>query len=384
MGTNRAAVWAWATLWAWPAVSFGQETAAPEPRLDPATSALCAQAQKINSRASLAQGMRQARAWAVLWDAQERPAADLKVLESCLDPGPFNELVHAALEDLTGAWEQSDRRCARALKTAPPLYHGELYRCQATAAVHQGRVNRGVQQLRAGLAVDANNPELYIALAQAQLALNLPHSAHETLLGLLRLDGGTEATLLGRARRMVDEAKRLAAPPLTPLDQVELADLTALMESGQVDADDLSHVREVAAQTQQPQLLSACALILLRGPDPALGRELLHRAESALPLDADPSRLLAVYHLALADYEGALPALLRAVRKQPFDPESQVMLASVATRLGHWETSHAAYKVLVQLEPQRDSHRAGLAEARAKLRQQALEEARGDAPPPAP
>jgi predicted Zn-dependent protease len=299
-----------------------------------------------------------------------------------LDPGPFNELVHAALEDLTGAWEHSDQRCARALKTAPPLYHGELYRCRAAAAVHQGRVHRGMKLLQAGLAVDDQNPELYIALGQAQLASGLPHSAHATLLKLLHLDGGADAALLGRARRMVDEAKRLAAPPMTPLDQAEQADLTALMESGQADADDIAHVRELAQQTEQPQLLSACALILLRGPDPGLGRKLLDRAAKALPLDADPSRLLAVYHLAQADYAGALPALLQAVRAQPFDPESQVMLATVAARLGHWELSHEAYKALVQLEPQRQSHRAGLDEARTQLRQQAAQEGAGGTPSP--
>ncbi len=328
------------------------------------THALCAPHKAVIQQAALRSFVQQVRAWAVAWDGQERPEAALTELSHCIEEPPLRALALATVEDLTGAWSRSYARCAEAVPLAPPLVAAELWRCQATAAVHEGRLNQGSEALKAGLAIDSGNPELHLALAQVQLAQNLPHSAHSTLMALLALDGGTDAALLGRARRMVDEAKKLAAPPLTALDLVEQADLTALMESSSNDADDVAHVRELAQHSEQPQLWSACALVLLRGPDPALGRELLSRAERALPLDADPSRLMAVYHLSMADYPAALTALLRAVRKQPFDPESQIMLASVASRLNHWELTHSAYKALVQLEPDRESHRAGLMEAR--------------------
>lgn len=314
----------------------------------------------------LRQFMAQARAWAVMWDDQERPPEALGRLNGCIEEPVHRALLHSTIDDLTGAWSQSAQRCAQALPQAPALYQGELWRCRAVAAVHEGLVARGEKLLQAGLEVDPSNAELYLMLAQVQLAQELPHSAHKTLMPLLGLDGGTEAAHLQRARTLVDEAAKAAAPPLTPLDKLELADVTAMMESGHNDADDVAHVIELARTTLQPQLWTSCALVLLRGPDPALGRALLGRAEQALPLDADPSRLLAVYHLSQADYPGALTALMRAVRKQPFVAENQVMLASVASRLGRWELSHGAYKALVQLEPDRESHRTGLREAKDK------------------
>lgn len=338
-----------------------------------ATQALCKQAHGARGRAAVKKAQHDARDWAMMWDAEDRPQKEHNQLLACLPDLPIKTLVLATIDDLTGAWQSADSRCQKELATvsssAARELQGELWRCRAAAAVHQGQINKGVDALQAGLKADPANPELYVALAQAQLAQDLPHSAHRTLLQIMTLDGGAEAPLLARAKRMADEAKKRAAPPLTPLDVIEQADLEKMMESGNTDEDDLDHVRELAQQTEQPQLWSSCALILLRGPDPALGRELLARAERALPLDSDPSRLLAVYHLTISDYPAALTALLRAVRKQPFDAESHVMLASVASKLQNWDVSHSAYKALVLLEPTRDSHKAGLSDARAKLRQ---------------
>lgn len=349
------------------------------------TQALCTPQQAVNSGPSLRQFLTAVRAWAVAWDALERPPQALAQLTACIEEPAQQALVHSTIDDLTGAWAQGAERCARALPQAPKLYRSELGRCRAVGAVREGRVAHGAALLQAGLEADPHNPELYLSLAQVQLAQDLPHSAHHTLAPLLGLDGGTEAQHLKRARTLVDEAASAAAPPLTPLDRLEQADVAALMESSHNDADDVAHVVELAHNTQQPQLWSSCALVLLRGPDPALGRELLHRAEQALPLDADPSRLLAVYHLSQADYPAALAALMRAVRKQPFDAENQVMLASVAARLDAWDISHGAYKALVQLEPDRDSHRAGLRQAKDKwLRQTRAAAEAGKSPRPRP
>lgn len=356
------------------ALGHGPEPVPQHPSVLPAadvaerTDALCRARPDVKQPSALREFMAQARQWAAAWDSAERPPGPRQKLAGCIEEPALAALVLATADDLTGAWSASAARCSEAMPRAPKGLCGELWRCKASASVHQGQLHKGAQELIAGLGVAPRNGELRLALAQLQLAQNLPHSAHDTLLALLAVDGGVDAAILERARFMADEAKRLAAPPLTPLDRVEQADLTTMMQSSRNDDDDVAHVRELAQSALQPQLWSACALVLLRGPDPALGLELLGRAERALPLDADPSRLLAVYYLSVVDYPAALTALLRAVRKQPFDPEGQIMLASVASRLGHWELTHSAYRTLSQLEPTKDSHRTGLAQARQKLK----------------
>lgn len=314
--------------------------------------------------------VRLARAWADAWDVAGRPKAPQTQLDLCLQGHPLGAIAQAAAADTSGLWKEAESLCAKALadKTyqapIPEALRGELWRRQAAAASHQGLEQRALTLLQRGLADAPGAAELYLATARAQLALGAPHAAHSVLLPLLELPENVDPALLRQARMLIDSARDLAAPPLTPQETAENKELIALMQTASEDDDDVAHVRDVAATTPQPRLWPPCALVLLKGPDPGLGRALLVKAEKALPLDPDPSRLLAVYYLSGTDFNGALPPLLRAVQRQPFDPEAQVMLASVATRTAQWHVAEKAYSALIRLEPDKTTHKESLAAMR--------------------
>lgn len=325
------------------------------------TQALCQSSKKAApNQAQLASQMRLLGAWVRAWDYGGREPGPRQQVVTCLADAPLAPLAAMMLADATGGWDEVIAIGERALAGARPPLRGELALRHAIATMHQGRTGRAVALLVEAIAETPDHPDLYVALAQAREALGLYDGVKPALLPLLRLGDVVPPDVLARARGILNAAREAAAPPLTAADLAEQVDLTTVAAARELHPEDVAHVRTVAAGTQQPRLLTLCALVLLRAGDVVTGRALLHRAAEALPMDPEPSRLLAAHYLTVSDWDGALAALAEAVRRNPFDVETQGLLATVAARTGAHAVAARAYDALVRLEPAAQAHYDGL------------------------
>lgn len=299
-------------------------------------------------------------AWVRTWDVTGREEAERHRVQACLQKDALGPLAQMMLADATGAWDEVVALGERALPGAEPPVRGELLLRHAVATMHQGRTARAVALLTEAISEAPEQADLYVALAQGREALGMYDAVRPALLPLLQLQRPPQPALLARARGILNAAREAAAPPLTRADLAENVDLTNVAASAEIGPEDLAHVRRLATTTQQPRLLSLCALVLLRAGDTATGRTLLQRASDALPMDPDPIRLLAAHRLTDHDWDGALSALAEAVRRDPFDVEAQLLLANVAARVGQHAVAARAFGALVRLEPAVPAHHAGL------------------------
>ena len=325
------------------------------------TQVLCQPQPKVPlSPAVLERKLAVLSAWVRTWDVTGRDDAGRAHVSACLKNDPLGPLAAMMLADATGAWDEVVALGERALPGAQPPVRGELLLRHAVATMHQGRTARAVALLAEAIHEAPDQADLYVALAQGREALGMYDAVRPALLPLLALQRPPPPNLLARARGILNAAREAAAPPLTRADLAENVDLTNVAASPEITAEDLAHVRRLAAHTQQPRLLSLCALVLLRAGDSAAGRKLLQRASDALPMDPDPIRLLAAHRLTDNDWDGALAALAEAVRRDPFDVEAQLLLANVATRTGQDAVAARAFGALVRLEPAVTAHHTGL------------------------
>ena len=302
-------------------------------------------------------------AWVSLWDAAGRSEGPRRAVAKCYGSAPISLLLAVALADATGDWHRAVQLADERPNDGPVPLLAEIALRHAVALMHLGRTQEAIAELGRSIEAAPQHAGLRVALAQAYLAAGEPEKVVESVWPLLEQAEAPDGHLMLRARALVQAAREAAAPPMTPADAANHADLLRLTQSPEMTHDDLNYVRSLADESEQPQLYPWLAMILHKRGEIPRARALLERAQRLLPLDSGAPRLMAVQRLSSDDYDGALVALLEAARRDPFDIDVQQMLAMVAGRVGAWDHARGAYEALVRLAPDVPQYHEGLAQA---------------------
>lgn len=303
--------------------------------------------------------------WVDTWDTAGRAEGPRQAVAACqadkVSSLYIDALVHMAQADFDAA----QTSLAQAERTAPKAWCAGLRLRQGVCALHRQKPQEALMHLHIAQQYDSRRIAIRLATAQVYLALGQPAACVASLRPLLQ--DATQAPSvheIEQARALVGMAIEDDAGHISPLERTAMRNLLAMAQSEEADAQSVEMALSLAEAVPRPRVQTAAALVALKGQRVLAGRKLLEDAAMHAPLDPDPARLLALYNVEHGGPNAALPCLSLAAERDPFNTETQTLIAELSERTGDFAQAEQTQLALMRLQPLQTRHQAALARVR--------------------
>lgn len=340
--------------------------ASAQAQLAVAQGALCRASTKLDGediaaeRTEATRRQLAAQAWVDAWDTAGRPDAPREAVAHCRPDDGVTALYVDALVQMTQArFEMAQTILSEALRHAPKSWCAGLRLRQGLCALHRHAPQDALSTLQTAQGLDSRRVAIRLATAQAYLALGRPADTIASLRPMLSdATDVPEAHEIEQARALTGMAIEQDAGHISPLERTAMQNLLAMAQDSEANAQTVEMALSLADAVPRPRVQTAAALVALKGQNAAAGRRLLKEAFTQATLDPDPARLLALYNVEHGGPVAALPCLTLAAARDPFNSETQTLIAELSERTGAHAQAHETLVALMRLEPGQSKHKA--------------------------
>lgn len=300
------------------------------------------------------------------WDAAGRPVhARTAVLQCGLSPVAAAYL-QASTQMTLAQFALGEAAIKSALANAPEPWRAGLLLRDALCALHRHAPEAALQSLQAAQALAPDWVAVRLATAQAYLALNRPADVAFCLAPLLSATQVPDAHELEQARSLTSMAIEHDAGHISPLERTAMQNLLQMAQAPEASQQTVEMAQSLAEAVPRPRVQTAAALVALKARNAEVGRALLKAAFDQNSLDPDPARLLALYNVEHGGPTAALPCLTLAAKRDPFNIETQSLIAELSERTGDWAQAQTTLTALSRLAPKDGRHTKALARVQAQ------------------